>query len=194
MNHHLSSVSSVSTVAALALVLSACGSDPVSYSAPVGINLKAKSSDTANGVVSNDKGITTESGNPYGKFIADAKAKLGGKDPSHIQLDKVQLLLGASSTGVTRLGEVFDGPVEVLFQISDSNNSYPAATSLVPASTGSSTEITTTFDSDALPAFDYQKLLGGGFKVVLRGPATASFSGKAASADLQVTFAFSAFE
>ncbi len=184
----------LSSVTALALSLAACGSDPVQYSAPVGINLKAKSADTNNGVVSNDKNITTESGNPYGKFITDARAKLGGKDPSSIEIDKVQLLLGAGSTGVTRLGEVFDGPVEILFQISDSNNSYPAATSLVPASTGSSTEIATTFNSDALPQFDYLKLLGGNFKVVLRGPAAAGFSTKGADADLQVTFTFAAFE
>lgn len=191
MNHRLSSV----TVLALsATSLWACSDDPVSYSAPVGINLKAKSADTANGVVSNDKGINTESGNPYGAFITAAKQELGGKDPSRIEIDKVVLLLGASSTGVTRIGEVFDGPVEILFQVNDSNNSYPAATSLVPASTGSSTEIATTFDSDALPEFDYQKLLGGGFKVVLRGPATAGFSTKGADADLQVTFTFAAFE
>ncbi|CAN5859619.1 hypothetical protein BH11MYX3_BH11MYX3_05170 [soil metagenome] len=191
MNHRLSSVA---VLALSATSLWACSDDPVSYSAPVGINLKAKSGDTMNGVVSNDKGITTESGNPYGAFITDAKAKLGGKDPSRIEIDKVVLLLGASSSGVTRLGEVFDGPVEVLFQVNDSNNSYPAATSLVPASTGSATEIATTFDSDALPEFDYLKLLGGGFKVVLRGPATAGFSTKGADADLQVTFTFAAFE
>ncbi len=189
MNHRLSSVT------VLALSLAACSDDPVSYSAPVGINLKAKSSDTMNGVVSNDKGITTESGNPYGKFVADARAKLGGKDPSAIEIDKVELFLGASSTGVTKLGEVFDGPVEVLFQVNDSNNSYPAATGLVPATTGPGpTEIGTSFDSDALPEFDYLKLLGGNFKVVLRGPAAAGFASKGADADLQVTFTFSAFE
>ncbi len=188
-------INRLSSVAVLALSLAACGSDPVSYSAPVGINLKAKSSDTMNGVVSNEKNITTESGNPYAKFITDAKAKLGGRDPSAIEIDKVELFLGASSTGVTRIGEVFDGPVEILFQVNDSNNSYPAATGLVPATTGPGpTEISTTFDSDTLPEFDYQKLLGGGFKVVLRGPAAAGFSTKGADADLQVTFTFSAFE
>jgi hypothetical protein len=187
-------LSSVYVLALSTAALGACSDDPVSYSAPVGINLKAKSSDTMNGVVSDDKGITTESGNPYGAFTTAAKQELGGKDPSRIEIDKVVLLLGASSTGVTRLGEVFDGPVEVLFQINDSNNSYPAATSLVPGSTGSSAEIAPAFDSDALPEFDYLKLLGGGFKVVLRGPATTGFSTKGADADLQVTFTFAAFE
>ncbi len=52
------------------LALAACGDDPVSYSEPVGINLKAKSSDTINNVVTDDKGINTESGNPYGAFVS----------------------------------------------------------------------------------------------------------------------------
>src|SRR3954469_79201 len=107
---------------ALVLFLGACSDDPVSYSAPVGINLKAKSGDTANNVVSEEKGITTESGNPYGAFITDAKQKLGGKDPTSIEIDKVELFLGGTSTNVTRLGEVFDGTVDVLFVVNDTNN------------------------------------------------------------------------
>lgn len=182
-------------VLALSLSLAACSDAPVSYSAPVGINLKAKSADTANGIVSDDKAITTESGNPYGAFVADAKAQLGGKDPTSIVIEKVELFLGAGSTNVTRLGEVFDGTVDVLFEVNDTNNSYPAASGAVPASTGPGpTEIGATFDSGALPDFDYLKLLGGSFKVVTRGPAAAGFTTKGADADLQVTFTFSAFE
>src|SRR5262245_53362063 len=109
------------------LFLAACGSDPVSYSAPVGINLKAKSSDVANGVVSDGKAINTESGNPYAVFVHDAQTKLG-RPPAQIDVDHVELFLGAASTRVTTLGQVFNGNVEVVFQMNDTNNSYPVAT------------------------------------------------------------------
>jgi hypothetical protein len=41
---------------------------------------------------------------------------------------------------------------------------------------------------------DIAKIIGGGFKVVLNGPAAPDFAGKGADASLQVTFTFSAFE
>src|SRR5262245_34636901 len=114
-------------VATLALSFVACTDDPVSYSEPVGINLKAKSSDTTDAVVSDEKAISTEQSNPYGAFIANAQTSLGGGDPGRIEVDRVELLLGASSTGVTRLAEVFAGEIEVLFQMNDTGNSYPVA-------------------------------------------------------------------
>src|SRR5436190_20724748 len=86
----------------LVLGSAACGDDPVSYSAPVGINLKAKSGDTMNGVVTSEKGVTTENGNPYGAFVSDAKRKLG-RDPSSVDVDHIELFLGAGSTGVVGL-------------------------------------------------------------------------------------------
>jgi hypothetical protein len=187
------------TINSLALVsvlaLAACSDDPISYSAPVGINLKAKSSDTVNNVVSDEKGITTESGNPYGAFMAEAKTRLSGKSPSSVELVEVEVFLGAGSTNVTRLGEVFDGNVEVLFQINDTNNSYPAASGAVPAATGPGPiELGAAFESGALPEFDYIKLLGGSFKVVTRGSAAAGFTTKGADADIQITLTFAAFE
>src|SRR5256885_7155216 len=96
----------------LAVSLAACGSDPVSFSAPVGINLKAKSSDVSGTSLTENKEINTESGNPYGAFVTDARAKLGGKDPSVIELSGLTLLLGGTSTGVTTLDQVFTGDVD----------------------------------------------------------------------------------
>lgn len=178
-----------------ALALVACGDDPVSYSAPVGINLKAKSSDTVNGVVTDEKGITTESSNPYGAFVADARAALGGADPSEIEVDSVEVLLGANSTGVTTLGEIFDGELAVLFQMNDTDNSFPVAAATITAETaGGPIPLTVSFDSDTLGEADWTKLLGGNFKVISRGPAAADFQNKGADADLQVTFRFTAFE
>ncbi len=185
----------LATPLALLVALGACSDDPVEYSQPVGINLKAKSSDTQQNTITEEKGITTESGNPYGAFVTAAKDKLAGKSPSQIAVDKVTLFLGGTSTGVTKLGEVFTGNVDVVFVINDSNNSYPAATAAIAASDPAGpVDLAPSFASDTLPEFDYLKLLGGGFKVVLRGPAAPGFTTKGADADLQVTFTFTAFE
>lgn len=176
------------------LALAACGDDPVSYSEPVGITLKAKSSDTVNNVVTDDKGINTESGNPYGAFVSNARRELG-RDPGSIDVEQVTVFLGAGSTGVTRLGEVFTGNVEVLFEMNDTNNSYPVAAGTIDAAaTGGPLELGTSFDSDGVPDLDYAKLLGGSFKVIMRGPAATGFSAKGADADIQVTLTFAAFE
>jgi hypothetical protein len=174
--------------------LFACGDDPLSYSAPVSLNLKAKSSDTSNGTVTSDKSITTESGNPFGAFVSDARRTLG-RDPSHVEVDRVELLLGGSSTGVSRLGEVFAGQVDVLFQMNDTNNSYPVASTTVAADRGPGpVQLGISFDGTAVPAIDQAKFLGGSFKVILRGSAAAGFETKGAEADLQVTLTFAAFE
>ena len=180
------------TLGSLALV--GCGDDPVSYSAPVGINLKAKSSDTINNVVTDEKGINTESGNPFGAFISDAKRELG-RDPGSVDAEKVTVLLGAGSTGVTRLGEVFTGNVEVLFQMNDTNNTFPVAAGTIDAAaTGGPIELSPSFTADPTAGVDWNKFLSGSFKVIMRGPAATGFTTKGADADVQVTLTFSAFE
>jgi hypothetical protein len=176
------------------LFLIACGDDPVSYSAPVGINMKAKSSDTANGVVSNEKGINTESGNPYGAFVTDAQNKIG-RAPAEIDVDRVDLFLGAASTGVTALGQVFGGTVEIVFQMNDTNNSYPVATGTIDAATTSGpVTLDASFAAGEIPDADFAKMLGGSFKVITRGPAAVGFATKGAEAELQVTLTFAAYE
>jgi hypothetical protein len=179
----------------LALVLFAlvgCSSDPVSYSTPVGISLKAKSGDVAGSVISDDKQITTESGNPYGAFISDAHTKLG-KDPTRIEIDKLTLVLGAQSTNVTTLEEVYTGDVDVTFLTNDTNNTYDVGHVMNPMGVGP-VDLSVVFQSDAVAAADFTKILGGGFRVVIRGAAAAGFSGKGAEATLQTTFTFAAFE
>jgi hypothetical protein len=183
----------LSFVIAFACTLAGCGDDPVSYSAPVAINLKAKSADTVGGVVSDEKGITTESGNPYGAFVAAAETELNGRDPSAIEVDSAEVFLGANSVGVTTLGEIFAGSTEVLFEMNDTANSYPVGHAAVEAATGAGPiPIDITFEG--VPALDHAKMLGGSFKVIVRGPAAPEFETKGADADLQVTFTFAAFE
>jgi hypothetical protein len=150
---------SIPAVASLALV--ACADDPVSYSEPVTINLKAKSSDVVNNAIDDDKGITTESSNPYGAFVTNARSELGGRDPSSIELESTTLTLGAGSSGVLGLGEVFTGNVEVNFTMNDTDNTYPAAWGAIAAADGSGPiTLTSGFATDDLSAADRQ-LHGG---------------------------------
>jgi len=174
------------------LVLGACGSDPVSYSAPVGIELHAKSGDVTQSVVTEQKDITTESGNPYGAFVNDAKAKLGGKDPTRIEIDKLTITLGAQSTGVSTLDQVLSGDVDVAFLANSSNNTYDAGHVMNPTTAGP-VALDPDFEWTTVAAQDLPQMLGGSFKVVLRSPAATDFTTKGADATLQLTFTFTAF-
>ena len=166
----------------------------MTYSEPVGIRLTASSSDVTNGIVTDLKEISTEQGNPYGHFVTAAKDQLAGKSPSAIVIEGTMLHLAASSTGVATLGEVFTGTVAVDFLIKDSNNTYGVGIGEVDAKTGDTMELSSHFDSAAMTEFDYYKLLGGNFKVVVRGTAAAGFANKSAKVDLDTTLTFSAFE
>jgi hypothetical protein len=174
------------------LLLAACGSDPVSFSTPVGINLKAKSGDVSNSVISDDKAITTETGNPYGAFVNDAHTKLG-RDPSRIEVDDLTLVLGAQSTGVTSLQEVYTSDVDVAFITNDTNNTYDVGHVMNPMGVGP-VAVNVAFRSDTVAPADFARLLTGSFKVVIRGPAAVNFSTKGADVNLQLTFTFAAFE
>jgi len=177
----------------LACWLSACGgADPISFSAPVSINLKAKSGDVSGTAISDEKGITTESGNPFGAFVTDANARLG-REPGAVEIDSLSLTLGANSTGVVALDEVFAGDVDVAFIINDTNNTYDVGHVIDPRGVGP-TNINVGFESVDVADEDYAKYLGGSFKVVVRGAAATGFGTKGAEANLQLTFTFAAFE
>ena len=175
------------------VLLAACGDDPVNYSAPVGIELKVKSGEvTSSNALTPEKGITTESGNPYGAFVSAAEDKLG-HSPSRIELEEVTITLGAQSTNVTGLEQVMTGDVYVQFLTNDTNNTFVAAHWPSPAGLGP-VEGHSSFDWDAVGDPDVEKMLGGSFKVVLNAPAAPDFATKGAEASLQLTFTFSAFE
>jgi len=177
----------------IALVLfAACGGDPVNYSAPVGIELKAKSGEVVNNATTPDKNINTESGNPYGAFVTEARNKLG-HDPGSIELDKVTITLGAQSTNVTALEQVVTGDVFVKFLTNDTNNTFNAGKWTSPTGPGPVTgDVLFAFDMVGDP--DVAKFIGGSFKVVLSATAATDFANKGAEASLQVTFTFTAFE
>jgi hypothetical protein len=103
------------------------------------------------------------------------------------------LTLGADSTGVTALEQVYTGDVDVLFLMNDTNNTYPAGRVAAPTGPGP-VAVGVLFESDAVAEQDWVKLLGGSFKVIIRGTAANDFADKGAKADLQLAFTFAAFE
>jgi hypothetical protein len=179
---------------AIAVALcAACHADPVSYSTPVGISLKAKSANASNGVVTDEKSINSETGNPYGAFVSDARARIG-RDPALIDIESVEVVLAAGSNGVAMLGDVFAGTVDLAFQMNDTNNTYPVANGTIAADTVGPAPLDVVFAAESVPDLDYVKLLLGGFKLVARGPAAPAFASKGAEATLQVTLTFAAIE
>ena len=166
-----------------------CSDDPVSYSSPVGINLKAKAD--GNTELSESKGITTESANPYGAFVTDATKKLG-RSPGRIDIDAATLTLGGDSKDVASLDSVFASTADIAFVIDDTNNTYEVGT-VDPSGTGPSA-IDVGFDGSQIAAQDTAKYVAGSFKVVVRGTAAPTFPGSSAEASLQLTFTFAAFE
>lgn len=183
------------TLVGSALVLLAgCPAAPVTYSAPVSISLHAKSTDATNGIVTDAKRISTEQGNPYGAFVAEAKAQLAGRAPTAIVVEGATIALDAESTGVTSLAEVFGGTVTIDFLIDDSNNSFGVASATIDPAAAGAMVLDPHFDSGALGEFDYLKLVGGHFTVVARGTAARGFADRAANTGLDVTLTFAAFE
>jgi hypothetical protein len=174
---------------ALSVALFAGCDDPISYSEDVGISMKAE---VVDGTIVDEKNINTESGNPYAAFVADARRTLGA-DPGSIEVDRVELALAAGST-VTELDQVFGGDVEVLFQMTDSDNLYLVASgNILPGITGPQ-DLEINFSSGAVDSIDYPKLLDGNFKVVTLGVAAPGFDGKTETANLQVTLSFAAYK
>jgi hypothetical protein len=172
----------------------ACAGDPVTVSAPVGVSLKARSSEITDGAIACAKPIDTEPGNPYGAFVSDARARIG-RDPGIIDVERVELFLGAGSSGVTSLDEVFAGDIDLLFQMNETNNAYLVARGAVDAATGAGpVGFDIAFAAAEVPDLDYVRMLLGSFKLVARGPAAPSFETGGALVDLQVTLTFAALE
>ncbi len=172
----------------------ACGDDAVSHSAPVGIHLAFSSGDVAGGRVGDEKNINTESGNPYGAFAAATRDALG-RDPSRIEIDSLTVALTATSTGVTTLGAIYDGPATIAFEMNGTSAIVPVASLAIgPTTAAGPVPMTISFDSGAVTGDDWSALVAGSFKVRIDGPAQGDFENAGASVDLEAMFTFEAFE
>ncbi len=180
-------------VALVASLAAACGSDPVSYSQPVGISLPVASNDVVAGEVTADKDINTESGNPYSAFVNAARQRLGGKEPSRIAVTTVSLELLTAGSTVATLQEVFSGPVAISFEMNGTNTQVPVAQVTAPTGVGPVT-LTTAFDSRTMAPADYAALVQGQFKVRIAGTAVAGFAAGGQDANLEAKFGFVAYE
>ena len=183
------------TATSLLFFASGCDEKPVSYSSPVGIELKADSDKVIDGALTNDKEISTENGNPYASFVSAARERLG-RDPGLIEISRVTALLGADSTGVTGLGQIFDGRVDILFEMNSTNDTIPVAHATIDAAvTGSAPVVfTIDFDGTSMVGLNMDDLLDGKFRVAYRGPVEANFASLNAKTDLQITLSFEAFD
>jgi len=149
----------------LAFFSSACGDDPVAHSETVSLKLSGiKAGDIKNGVASEEKNINTESGNPYGEFVKNARAALGGKDPGAIELVSAYVRVHAESKNVTAIEQVF---ADLELFLSDSQTTLPVGTLTAPTGSSVKVPLDDTLDYEPIAA----TLLSGDFKVGVRGTA-----------------------
>jgi hypothetical protein len=177
----------LATATIVGFTLPACGDDPVAYSEVVSLKLSGmKNGDFKNNSVSEDKNISTESGNPYAVFLRNAKDALGGKDPGHIEVVGVTVQVHSESKNVTAIDQVL-ADVEVF--ITNSATTLPVAKKTAP--TGSSVVVPLIKDLDygGVKA----SMISGDFKMGARGTGIATLP---ADFDLKLTLdvRFEAFE
>lgn len=153
---------------ALLALSSACADDPVAYSETVSVKLSGiKNGDLVNGQASEDKNINTEEGNPYGAFLKNAREALGGRDPGAIEIVKADVRVHSDSKNVSTIQAVFSS-LELF--ITSSSTTIPVGSKASP--TGTSVGIALFDDLDYEPVYD--TMLGGDFKIGVRGPTVAS--------------------
>ena len=146
-----------------AIVAPACGDDPVAFSEVVSLKLSGvKNGDLVNGTASEEKSVSSESGNPYGEFLKHAKEKLGGIEPSRIEVVGVTVQVHADSKNATRIEQVF-ADLEVF--IANNATTIPVASHDNP--TGSSLKMPLLEDVDYGGVTD--SMLKGDFKMGARG-------------------------
>ncbi len=154
-------------VAGLAFA-SGCPEEPIAHSGTVSVKLGGmKEGDVKNNELSSDKSLHTEPGDPYGEFVGEATATLGGAPPGRIEVLSAVVRKHSDSTGVNGLEDVLES-LEVYL----SNNLTTIVIGDVSAPSGSSAEVTLIgADLEAL----HESMLGGdGIRVGVRGPAAAS--------------------
>lgn len=156
---------------ALSLLAQGCGADinanTAGYSGPVNIVLdKFKDGDVRNEAFDSDKSINTESGNPYGVFLRDARAVLG-RDPAAVVLDRMTFTLASDSRGVTSFEQFLAGTAVIYF--STSSVTVNVGTAVMPTGPGPVSVNITASRADLAPIAE--ALRSGSFKMGMRVPA-----------------------
>lgn len=168
----------------LVTLLMACG-DPdaantVNFSGPVSITIdKFKDGEVRNEAFDADKNVNTESGNPYGAFLQQARSALG-RAPAAVLVERITLTLGRDSTGVTSFEQFLGGPLTVY--LASSSATVNVGTVSQPAGAGP-VEVAITATRDTLEPLRAD-LVNGSFKVGIRVPAAA---GRPRSFDAKVS-------
>ena len=133
-----------------------CGSDgtdndlnTVGFSGPVNVRLdKFKDGDVRNGAFDSDKDINTESGNPYGGFLRDARASLG-RDPAAVLIERMTFTLASDTRGVTGFEQFLSGTAVVYF--ATSSVTVNVGTAVMPTGAGPVTVQITAGRADLAP-------------------------------------------
>jgi hypothetical protein len=173
-----------------ALALPACAEDPVLATDLIVITLSdINENDITSGVVEERKNISTESGNPYGEFLREARRILG-RDPGRIRVESVQITLDGSSRGVDGFQDLFPGEVNVFLDASAGGTVYVGRTS---APTGMGPVVLSVISSDDSLAPIMDALLGGSFHVGVQG-ATHRLEHDDFDAGINIRIGFGAYE
>lgn len=161
---------------AIPTLVAACGdtagtnANTVNFSGPVAINIdKFKDGEVRNEAFDVDKNVNTESGNPYGAFLQQARAVLG-RPPAAVLVDRATMTLGANSSGVTSFQQFLGGPLTLY--LANSGTTVNIGTVAQPTGAGP-IEVTITATRDTLAPIQ-NELIQGSFKVGVRVPAAAA--------------------
>ena len=177
-------------VLAVGLSMIGCEEDPVGAEDRIVIQLSGiKESDIVSGTVQKSKNVTTETSNPYGAFMQDARQTLG-REPSRIAVTMVQITLAGDSRGVASLADLFNGTVEV-FLDADVGGTVPVARVSAPSGSGP-IELEMVSDEASLAPI-LAALLATNFRVGIRG-STARTATDDFDARIDVRIGFAAFE
>jgi hypothetical protein len=144
----------------------------VGYSGPVVVRLdKFKHDDVRNESFDSDKSINSESGNPYGAFLNQARAVLG-RPPAAVLLESATITLDGSSTGVTTIDQFLtaspSAPLTLYF--ANSGTTVNVGTLTVPPRGPGPVSIQITATRATLAPIN-NELVQGSFKVGIRVPA-----------------------
>jgi hypothetical protein len=155
-------VRTVGLCALLPLLLAHCADDPIAYSEVISLKLSGiKDGDAKNGVTTEEKNVNTESGNPYGAFLASAEGALDGAEPGRVELSSALVGLHADSKGVAQLDQVFS---RVELFISSSTATYPLGDATSLSASTAAFVLSEDVDWEALQP----TLVQGDFKVGVR--------------------------